>query len=718
MLERTLVVTLRLEEDLHAGTGLGRLGLIDDLAARDASGNPVVPAPTFRGLLREAGRDYFRLRESISEPDPKDEEGRLRKLLGEAGDEQGQATFTALRLDAQPLDLPEPFSVWASTAREPFSRRPDDETLRQIEFVRAGVVFRGMIRLDGDDEDVKLLERMLKRVEALGGSRTRGWGRVALESIEKVPVGAGGAPQLRLPSGPVVLRLLLRNLEPLNIARTAYAGNIVEGLPLIPGGTLRGALLGRLGEEFAASMAVGHAYVLPDDLAAGSGWKTAEIVPCPLSLQAAKSGQGGKADGSPWWSRPSGGDPRPAWPAQQDKLAPNPNKPEGLVHKRIKTDEWLVRAAGDPHWRRFRPAMAVRLRNAVPIARLEGDRPPDDEGLFSEQALREGQTFVAHVRFDDEKRADDFLQRLAPLFGPDDVSAAWLRIGRGGRPLRLLDAAIAPAPPAAQNAPADSLTVTLTSDLVARTAALTFATALDARLLIELLQDNTLSADGLTVEESVCETTTILGFNRATGLPRRPVLAIKLGSVVRIAAEDDVGRKNLAALRVALLAAAATGRGLGERGAEGLGRFVVDLDIHSAHYWEQAPGAWTPPRPAAKPNRTEEVLQQVMEFLKRRDVRDAILGKSDADAAGRTPSVAPWQWLRERGLMLDRGLTLKELLDEIKAHSNKLAGGATWAGVREPLAKALEPLTATDQRTFIENLARGAVALLRQERRK
>jgi hypothetical protein len=232
------------------------------------------------------------------------------------------------------------------------------------------------------------------------------------------------------------------------------------------------------------------------------------------------------------------------------------------------------------------------------------------------------------------------------------------------------------------------------------------------------LPGQTLSAAGLKVVEAVCETTTLLGFNRATGLPRRPVLAIKHGSVVRIGGEDDVGRQNLAALRAALIAAASSRRGLGERTAEGLGRFVVDLDTHRAHYWEQTRGDWTPPLAEARPNRTEEVLDQVMEFLDRREINDAILGKGAADAAGRTPSVAPWQWLRERGRMLGPGLTREELLEEIREHSTKLAGGATWNGVQGSLKDELELLNdVADQRTFIEHLARGAVALLRKKRR-
>ena len=589
-------------------------------------------------------------------------------------DQQGRANFTALRLAELPADLPQSFGVWASTARGAFSRRPDDQTLRQIEFVRAGPVLCGLIRLDGDDADIDLFRKMLRRLEALGGSRTRGWGRVTLVSVEDVPVGTGAAPQLNLPlppHQPVELRLLLRNLEPLNIARTAYAGNIVEGLAFLPGGTLCGALLGRLGDDFVGGMLVGHAYVLPDDLAEGTGWMTAQVVPIPLSMQAAKSGQGGAADGSPWWSRPSGGDPRPAWPAQQDKLAPISPKPEGLVYKRIKGDEWLVRGASDPHWRRFRPAMAVRLRNAVPFSRLDPEYK-DLEGLFSEQVLREGQTFVAHVRFDNEAKAAEFLRRLAPFFGTDNARAAWLRIGRGGRPMRVLDAAIAPQPPVAIAAPADTLTLTLTSDLVARTPVLAFAVVLDPALLVALLNDGSLSAEGLKVADLVCETTTVLGFNRATGLPRRSVLAIRRGSVAQ-----DQGRRRCRPAEPRRAPGRAPLRGPGRPRAR------------RAHRGRAGPVRRGPGRSSAglleatawrlaAPLRTSRVKSDGRDSRKsprvprRQSRRDSRPGRDRSH--GPDASVAPWQWLRKRGGMLDRGLTREKLTLEIDEHSTKLAG--------------------------------------------
>jgi CRISPR/Cas system CMR subunit Cmr4 (Cas7 group RAMP superfamily) len=73
--ETALRFTVELQEDLHAGSGVGWLGLVDDRHARDASGRPVVWWSTFRGVLREAGEDYLislkRAAEEISDADEK-----------------------------------------------------------------------------------------------------------------------------------------------------------------------------------------------------------------------------------------------------------------------------------------------------------------------------------------------------------------------------------------------------------------------------------------------------------------------------------------------------------------------------------------------------------------------------------------------------------------------------------------------------------------------
>ena len=58
MPEIAITFALEILEDLHAGTGVGRLGLVDDTQARDQTGSPVVWAAAVRGhaVIRVATR--------------------------------------------------------------------------------------------------------------------------------------------------------------------------------------------------------------------------------------------------------------------------------------------------------------------------------------------------------------------------------------------------------------------------------------------------------------------------------------------------------------------------------------------------------------------------------------------------------------------------------------------------------------------------------------
>ena len=59
MPELALTYEFHLLEDMHTGTGAGRLGMIDDMQSRDQKDKPVVWASTVRGLLREAAEDWL-----------------------------------------------------------------------------------------------------------------------------------------------------------------------------------------------------------------------------------------------------------------------------------------------------------------------------------------------------------------------------------------------------------------------------------------------------------------------------------------------------------------------------------------------------------------------------------------------------------------------------------------------------------------------------------
>ncbi len=739
MSEVALVFRLELLEDLHTGTGVGRLGIVDDTQSRDQNGDPVVWASTVRGLLREAAEDWFASCKEAKVDISEDRE-RLHQLLGRTIEEEsashpGSTIVRSLRFcdEDQHQEKRELFLTWSSTARETHSRRPEEKTLRQMEFASAGLVLKGEIRLPGDHaEDVALLIRLLKRLPPLGNGKTRGWGQVKLvEELKPTP--------LPVPSPTVLagrkLRLVLRNLEPLNLASTALAGNLIRSQGHIPGTRLRAALLHwlsaheqkKVANALAPTMKVGNAYVVPK----GSGAETL-VVPLPLSVCAPKGGQGKPKDDKektslpllPWWVL--SGEPPTVLdrPGERDLCAfPLPDEDEedvakdfyaeDLDFKRIKTEDYAVRAGSV--WRRIRPQMGVLLRNTVSTKRRDGDRErPEhrEEGLFSEQVLWEDQHFLAELLFDNDAEAARFQIAAASLLAGDVKERGWLRIGRGGRPV-VIEQCVVPAMTVPAVSAADRLTLTLTSDLIARTPWLTFLTdprADDLKELVKEANGEEASGEELTGtvvidrDRSVSETTEVYGFNTASGLPRAAALAVKRGSVFHLEGTAEV----IAAWRSALAKASERG-GLGERVAEGFGRFVVDLDLHDAAYWIGEKPAEELPFTTRPVDWRENVLEEVEKFMEGRKLYDQ-RGKSN-------PTVTQWQWLRNRARAADE-VQLAAVFDELEKHAKKLSG-AKWDQLPKELREKVNKLTDHKQKQFfLDHLAQAVVAQMRNRRRK
>jgi hypothetical protein len=743
MSETALRFTVELLEDLHAGTGLGWLGLLDDTQARDVDGGPVVWATMLRGLLREAADDWLGVLAQAGE-NVEDRRRRLRKLLGNQGDEQGRAVVRSLRLPERPASPEDYFTVWGATAREVHSRRPDPKTLRFIEYTRAKTVLCGEMRLPAgcDAEDRKFLQGCLHRLQGIGGRKTRGWGQVKVSCDPWRDLPETGNVQgllaglaLEPADKPVRLRLRLRNLEPLNLPHTAYAGNLIPGLTYLPGGALRGALLTwldardqALADGLAGTMGVGNGYVVPGDMK-DARWAQVEVMPLPLSVQEPKGGQeAAGSDDVPWWARPKGTDRRLGKDRPERDLIALPRREEegGPDFKRIKTEEYLLRRPGAAHWERFRPQRGVLLRNQVPTARRDGDNPrvtPRIEGLFSEEMVREDQNIVAELFFGDKKDAEEFVRQATALLGGPVENRSWLRVGRGGRPVVVEDAAWVGPPSAAKGPPADRMTLTLTSDLIARTPWLTFRTDLDLPALEALLREVgevPPPKEGIKPEAASCEVVEVYAFNRATGLPRSPALAIKRGSVFRWQAESGSGQANLAQWRAVLLRVQARRAGLGERTLDGFGRFVLDLDFHEKDYWASPVPSLSAPGALLQANEREIVLHRVNEFI-------AANRAELEDGNGRPrASVSQWQWLRVKARTARDQDDLRRLHQDLAAHAGRLAGRKQWgerlprllASAESEAAGAMPDNPLEARKSFLEELARAMTARARAARRR
>jgi len=516
-----LALTAELLSDAHLGSGSGGGG-IDALVARDRHDRPVIWASHVEGVLRDAAR---RLRGDQA----------AEVFFGrpggdyQRGDRQ-RAVFTSLYA----RDNPESH-VWRSTARASFDNRaPKDDTLRVIEHVPKGTMFVGEVELPAGDVDT--LKRLVQEVDALGGGRSTGAGRVRLSLDEsRATPRKTGAPTGRLV-------LLLKNRDPLCVTATATPDNLIPSLAFVPGRSLLGALAAWLiaadARDVASLLTSGRVSVSdalplpqrPKELAA------ADVLPAPLALQSEKPKA--PAGEVPWWAQRSATTRRmDAWSAEQ-KL------------KRPADDLFIYRDAPNAPWKAFRPARRVRLRNGRPDPRQA------DASLFAIEQIVEETHFLAELQGTPED-----MRALADKLAAVLEGRSWLRVGRAGSPVEVAQI-VWPGAPAPATA-TDHALLTLTSDLLVRDDHLRWRTALDADALRDLLGVD------VQVARSMQDCAPVYGFNGTSRLWRMPAVAVRRGSVF------DISGAGVSKL----VERVATGSWLGERTHEGFGRFRVDATL-------------------------------------------------------------------------------------------------------------------------------------------
>jgi hypothetical protein len=638
MSEKWVRQTLTAEflSDGHLGSGSGGGG-IDSLVARDRDDRPVIWSSHVEGVLRDAAR---RLRRDEAPG----------RFFGRAGGEQQRAVFTSLYANDNSES-----HIWRSTAREGFDNRaPKDDTLRVIEYVPKGTKLLGEVELPADQLDT--LKRLVQEVEALGGGRSNGAGRVKL-SLSEV---ASTRRESGTPTGHLVL--LLKNRDPLCITATATPDNLIPSLAFVPGRTLLGALAAWLiaeGDREAAAVLTSGRVSVSDALPlphVPSKLDGVEVLPAPLSLQSEKPK--GAAGDVPWWAQPT---------APTNRL--NVWDAKGKL-KRPDDDLFVFRENANAAWTTFRPARRVRLRSGRP------DPKQTDASLFAIEQIVEKTHFVAELH----GSADD-LKKLAEKLGPVLGGQRWLRVGRAGAPVEVAQLAWSGDGPA-MKAEAKAV-LTLTSDLLVRDDRLRWRTALDEAALKELL------CCEVQLGKSLQDSMMVHGFNGTSRLWRMPAAAIRRGSVFEI---SGAGVAKLAER-------AANNEWLGERTHEGFGRFRIDVALPGVTSESSAPGA-----PKTPPDLPEEAIAaKTREWF---SARKSLAKPSDR--SGRKPSLS--QWLDLVG-DLERGdaNALTSRLDP------KTVGGRSW---KHPEAKAILDELKKVQATQRKLYARLFVRWLRADMRK
>jgi hypothetical protein len=639
-------ITAELLADAHFGSGSGGSG-IDALVARDRHNRPVIWASHVEGVLRDAAR---RLQGDQA----------AAGFFGQAGGQRQRAIFTSLYT----ADTPESH-IWRSAARQSFDNRaPKDDSLRAMEFVPKGTRFEGQVELP--ERDLSFLERLVKEVDALGSGRASGAGRLKL-SLENLPL-----PERTVAAPTEHLRLLLRNIDPLCITATATPDNLIPSLAFVPGRALLGALASWLIEDGKATIAslltAGHISVsdalpvpqAPENIA------SVEVLPVPLSLQSEKPK--GSAGPVPWWAQPKAAVKRiDAW-TTIEKL------------KRPEDDLFVYREHARADWIAFRPVLRVRLRNGRP------DPRQPEPSLFAVEEIAEDTYFVAELR-GDLKGMSQLAQGLEPVL----EGRRWLRVGRSGVPVEVVDIAWMTDTTQARSMSDPAISektfrLTLTSDLLARDESLRWRTALDERALQELLGTNNIH-----LKRSTQDWVMVHGFNGTSRLWRMPAAAIRRGSVFEVSGQGVA----------ALASRVVQGRWLGERTHEGFGRFRLD---------EALPGVTKGMVANGKADSTEDVTDEAIAAETHNWFKDHKELATPASGKDRKPSLSQWFDLVTE---LERDDAKNAIPDRLNPTT---AGAQSW---KHPKAKAiLEKLQTIPNLEMQARHARFFVRWLRAEMRK
>lgn len=671
---RRQTLCIELLEDLHVGTGTG-WGDIDALQVRDRHGWPVLPASHIKGLLRDAANEWRRLDPSAVSCED------IEHLFGRSGSGQGRLQLTSAYLCA---DVPTGTLVWGSTEIDTKGTAAE-QSLRFVEYVPAGSRFSMQVALPVRDEKSEdLLKALIARCRRLGGGRNRGHGLVRwhLEATNAPdPLPSQGTPAL-----PGRLRLLLRNLEPVCLARTGHPGNLIASESFIRGRSLRGAFAAAclsLGQAEAAqslladTLSWGDALPLPDTGLAGAELTGVEVVPIPLSIGTPKA-TAPSADMPGWANRREGDFFGSRREIDQITLEPGVRASEKL--KRPANGEFLFRPNPAARWRRYRPHILERLHTRVP-----SDENNHEQALFSTEEMAERTLFLADLIVSTPEQATTLMDVLRALTG------CWLRIGRGGRPLGV--EAVAWLPIAGHcTASGSDFSLLLESELIARDAIGNFQDRLDANTLAELAG---LPADSITIEAdpAFSEGCDLFGFNASSGLPRLAQRAIKAGSVVRISGPDAMRLREALVQRLAL----------GECPDEGFGRFRLDcLPVPQPTLGEQTLSAATQATPAA-----EDLCANARDWVGR-------FGRALS-----APSSSQWGDFRGR---LQAACSHQDLNDTFRfiEEAKEKHGGKAWKGfVDTPsyveFRKYLGSLPLADAQALLEYFLRWQRALKKQE---
>lgn len=237
-----IIMDLRIEllSDAIFSSGNSVPGGEDITLRTDSQGLPYLPGATFKGLLRQALRDYMCWSGCGTQAD-------IDELLGVEGtsgmESHRRLIFSDLRLERQP----ERESDWSY--RRTFTKLDNgvikNGTLHSAACLRQGLVLTGLVLCD--EGDAALLGRAVRTIQWIGLKRNRGFGHVRICAQPAAQVQAAAAV-----GSSCWLRYRLRLQTPMAITQGAVDAadedrrNYAEGRDYIPGSAVRGMVMSYL----------------------------------------------------------------------------------------------------------------------------------------------------------------------------------------------------------------------------------------------------------------------------------------------------------------------------------------------------------------------------------------------------------------------------------------------------------------------------------------
>lgn len=623
-------VVITLLEDLHSGTGMGDAGgAIDSVQIRDRKGNAVLRETHVKGVMRD----------NLAMLNQMGADFKIVKLFGNKGDDSyGSLSMTSFNAVGRR------FKIWSSSSREEGSRMTKDDTLRSEEFVASGLKFKGFALVD---EELKAdFEAALRTTASLGSNRTRGGGRVKIEYTQM----AEDITSTNSLTAKPVLRILLKNPEPLCLPPTRYQGNDISTETFIRGHRLRAAFAqwfsDRSSDKSVAPPILNEKVVTTDalycsDEAFACELSKIDVIPIPLCIHTSKPAANGIA--IPWWA-----DDNAPGKKYIDKLEKKTQEKEEKT-KRPKGNEVLFRKDSSGPWNVCQPKIFVHLRNQI------NSKMPYQSGkkkeLYSMEEIADNQFFLADIYFKSAAEAEKFISSHAALFN----KTSWLRIGRGGKPVHIeryefIDN------PMAKFKNGDKFI--LTSDVIIRNEYLNFVTEINNDTLntkFELKNAKIREKGNDQPSPNITEPCEIRSWNGVSGTQRSPAIALKRGSAISLKEAATIDNIYTA----------------GERQVEGFGRFVLLNEINLVDAGN---------KPISANENQAETCLSLAEGIKKR------LGSVN-DSSKKTQ----WEWVHGMLRNGEKWNDTNGICNKIEEHSEKKAG-KYWEGIIEKLKKEMREI--------------------------